>query len=377
MWDNVFKDIKAMPPLLPRSSRTSQPTNTFRSRRQAMTAREIGAFDDMFNMIFNAVAEQKPGDEPALGRVPTGAGMSDLFGKLRRHGRQLKWTTQAEDELDRKREEMELCDTDQQLLEWAMRDVFGASRAYLDAATRAVESAAAGPREDRPAIPPLQPLWYPHVVAALMRTFRDKYRDPHLALSVFEHARHLSIPSYVFGCATEAYNELLATRWRCFRDLAGVVDALEEMSVNAVEPNAKTRAVVESMRAELGALRADGGTTDDGVMALMERAEKLSMEEASWTKHTKLRESKAGTRGAARAEQRPRKKGWDNEMEWKRQNTRRGPDENAGYGFNDWGSQDEPRPRRMDRQSEPEGEWKKQNTRRGHEESTAFNDWDS
>jgi hypothetical protein len=85
-----------------------------------------------------------------------------------------------------------------------------------------------------------------------MRIFRDKYGDPHLALSMFDHARHLSIPSYVFGCTTPAYNELIETRWRCFRDLKGVHDALEEMTINGIDIDNRTRILIEQLRRQVG-----------------------------------------------------------------------------------------------------------------------------
>ncbi|KAG1812561.1 uncharacterized protein BJ212DRAFT_1370522, partial [Suillus subaureus] len=196
--------------------------------------------------------------------------MSDLFGKLRRHSKRLKWTTEADGEFDKKKEEMELCDTDQQLLEWAMREVFGQSQKYEERARNAIAKAeeqhatgltpssnASGSANPPPQLTSthleLQHPTYPYLIAHLMHSFRDKYRDPHLALSIFDYARHLSIPSYVFGCTTPAYNELLETRWSCFRDLRGVHDALEEMRVNGVEPDGRTKKLVEKLRREVGA----------------------------------------------------------------------------------------------------------------------------
>ncbi|KZV90211.1 hypothetical protein EXIGLDRAFT_837981 [Exidia glandulosa HHB12029] len=85
-----------------------------------------------------------------------------------------------------------------------------------------------------------------------MRAFRDRFGDAHLALSVFEHARHASIPSFVFGCTTPAYNELLQTRWSAFRDLRGVRDTLEEMRVNGVDSDGRTRTLVENIRRDVG-----------------------------------------------------------------------------------------------------------------------------
>lgn len=254
-----------MPALLPTGGRDrvagpdSSGTSS-RSRRQAMTAREISAFDEMFNMIFNAVSGQKAIDPPpgtasdvGIGRAPNGGvgdEMTEFFSKMRGHSRKLRWTTKSDEELDRKKEEMELCDTDQQLLEWAMREVFGESKRYHEAALKAMNDAAKGIELKN--MPDLQPAIYPHLVALLIRTFRDKYRDPHLALSMFDHARHLSVASYVFGCTTPAYNELIETRWRCFRDLKGVHDTLEEMTVNGVDPDNRTRSLIEDLRREVG-----------------------------------------------------------------------------------------------------------------------------
>ena len=113
-----------------------------------------------------------------------------------------------------------------------------------------------------------------------MRTFRDRYADPHLALAIFEHARRLSIASYVFGCTTPAYNELLETRWACFRDLRGIADALEEMRVNGVEPDAATRKIVERLRREVGErnLWQEESDLETGeVFTLLKKIERLSV----------------------------------------------------------------------------------------------------
>lgn len=216
-----------------------------------MTAREISAFDDMFNLIFSAVSEQKSTTDttPTTAQPSVGVGknsLGDLFGKLRKHSKKVKWTTETDELLDRKKEQMDLCDTDQQLLDWAMREVFAESMEY----TRLAQAAEVDSSKTAPA--DLQPPTYPHMVALLIRAFRDKYHDPHLALSIFEHAKHLSIPSYVFGCSTMTYNEVIHTKWTCFRDLKGVHDALEEMNVNGIEPDQRTIQLVDLMRSQVG-----------------------------------------------------------------------------------------------------------------------------
>ncbi|KAJ3478485.1 hypothetical protein NLI96_g9721 [Meripilus lineatus] len=270
-WDKVFEDIKSAPIATQRQSRFQRPLPNQKSRRQSMTMREISVFDEMFDLLFSAVSEHKaPRDDrftprnlvsSTKGNMKFGIGKShsplsassrtdDLFGRLRSQSRKLKWTSEEDEELDRKKEEMDLCDTDQQLLEWAMREVFDESKRYEEVAREAATNPGA---TTMGATMQLQPPAYPHLLALLMKTFRDKYRDPYLALSMFEHARQLSIASFVFGCTTPAYNELIQTRWECFRDLRGVCDALDEMRVNAVEIDYRTRALAETIRREVGA----------------------------------------------------------------------------------------------------------------------------
>ncbi|KZT04601.1 uncharacterized protein LAESUDRAFT_703222 [Laetiporus sulphureus 93-53] len=260
-WDHVFDSIKDVPLLLPSSSRGRPPPQGASGRephQQTMTAREISAFDEMFNMIFSAVAEQNmqtPGKKPHTLSAAVGVGRTgirettDIFGKLHSQSKTLRWPNEADEELDRKKEQMELCNSDQQLLDWAMREVFGESKRYEEEARRALED----PKSSgKPVQLQLQPPSYPYLIALLMKTFRERYADPHLALSIFDHARHLSIPSFVFGCTTPAYNELIETRWRCFRDLRGVCDALEEMWVNVVRLDNRTRALAEMIRQDVG-----------------------------------------------------------------------------------------------------------------------------
>jgi len=218
-------------------------------RSQFITAREKNAFQDMFDMVFAAAADVKDGKlqseapmfTPVVGTTTQHREMSDLFGRLRKNIKKMRWTSDIDEELDRKKEEIELCDTDVQLLEWAMNEVF----------------------KPQPATSPLQESLtsvqgnqiYPHIIAALMRTLRDKFRDPHLTLAIFDHAKNLSILSYVFGCTAPVYNELIETRWFCFRDLKGILDALEEMKVNGVEPDGRTRRIVETIRREAPTMR--------------------------------------------------------------------------------------------------------------------------
>ncbi|KAG2358935.1 hypothetical protein BDR07DRAFT_1416275 [Suillus spraguei] len=378
-WDHILDDtIKDIPAVLPPPVRNPlraggvEPPGRTRARRQAMTAREISAFDEMFNMIFDAVSEQKnpsarlsssqQGDPLAvlsgIGRKPFGqTQVPDLFGKLRRHSKRLKWTTEADEEFDKKKEEMELCDTDQQLLEWAMREVFGQSQKYEERARNAIAKAeeqhapgltptsSANASASANANPPphltsahldLQHPTYPYLIAHLMRSFRDKYRDPHLALSIFDYARHLSIPSYVFGCTTPAYNELIETRWSCFRDLRGVHDALEEMRVNGVDPDGRTKKLVEKLRREVGERTVWEEETMFGsgeVIGMLSKIEQLTVKEP----RKKQGKVKATNRKGPAFDA------------WKRDALKEGVED--GYEFGQWGSR-KSKPKHRARDSE-------------------------
>ena len=245
-WDRILADVNE--PTTSKSN-NNRPVGSS-SRRQGITARETKVLTGMLDMIFDSNGGKNgntlAGDEQV--GVKKGK-VDDFFRRLSRHKRG-KWMDELDaDELDHKKEQIGYCNSDQELLDWAIREVFEESKKFEAAARLAIEEAAISPGLKEP--PPLQPATYPHMVPILMRTFRDKYHDPHLALSIFNYAKSLSIVSYVFGCSTEAYNELLQTKWECFRDLPGVYQSINEMVVNGVPVNTRTRKWAETIRRDV------------------------------------------------------------------------------------------------------------------------------
>ncbi|TBU23001.1 hypothetical protein BD311DRAFT_791919 [Dichomitus squalens] len=348
-WDEIFDDIKDMPRVQPpptvnpRSLKSASigRVNSQDIRKVAMTRQESVRFSEMFDSIF------KPNSSAAatggIGEVPGDSPVADQL----RTARRLRWTSDADQELDRKKEEMELCESDLQLLEWAMREVFGESERYAEAAARtssesrpfSVSTKKSTPDASSDLNLPLQPLSYPHLLAALMRTFRDKYRDPHLTLAMFDHARNLSIASFVFGCTTPAYNELIETRWRCFRDLRGVTDALEEMRVNGIEMDGRTRMLAETIRREVGerTLWQEESSLGSGeVWEMVARIERLTVVETpkTKTKRQSITATSASTKPTEHAPaRRSRRWGADQEM-WKREAL--DSDARDNWGFDKW-----------------------------------------
>jgi len=249
----------------------------------------MSVFDDMFNHIFNAATRmeslRKRGsssreDEleeldferlpvpmaPPTTLLPSDNTMSAIFSKLKSNPKKkIRWTKTEDEILDAKKEEIMLCENDQELMSWAMRVLF---REQGTTPLPVPGSGQEDGRHDRqssvnalvplssPSSTPMQVLpqsCYPSLLALLMRTFRTKFNNPHISLALFHHAKNLSVASYVTCCGTEAYHELIEARWLSFRDLRGVHDALEEMSTNKVSVSGSTRGLIEKLRRDVGA----------------------------------------------------------------------------------------------------------------------------
>lgn len=221
-----------------------------------MTAQEQKTFTDLFDEIFRVAEAVDASKTTTEGQTDatvidenTPTFSRDFYDRIRMAPRQPKWGENLDEELDKKKEEMNLCQTDQELLEWMAVHVFAESRKYEE------EAREMGPMTKSKRNVTLQPAWYPHVIALLMSTFRDKYQNPHTALAIFNHAKTASIASYAFGCSTSAYNELIQTHWSCFRDASAVLSAFREMQVNGVVMNSKSGRLLDAIRRDVVAER--------------------------------------------------------------------------------------------------------------------------
>ena len=343
-----------------------------------MTTSESAIFANMFDMVFHAAhdkhrASQKGARDSLLdmdrqslearaaraqdpltgagigvGQGPEGADSKNfLFGRLKRTVK-YRWGKEEDALLARKMADMELCETDEKLLEWAAREVFEDVTRYEEMTRQALTtdvrqdtsqqssttstdaqaeaSSSSSPQVQTTAVG-FQPPAYSHLIAGLMRTFREKFADPYLALSVFHHARTRSVASAVFGCTGPAYTELIKTRWHALRDLRGVAQALSEMRANGVVPEAPIRELVEEIRRTVGQRTiwaeerdVSGGEEGTGeVMELLNRIEELSRENVGLQK--------------GKSKKNIRKKWRTSTAEkWKTSDESRG----GNYKFNDW-----------------------------------------
>jgi hypothetical protein len=154
------------------------------------------------------------------------------------------------------------------MLECAEREVFGAS-------IRA-EPARAAASEGKPPLPHLQPHPYPHLLAALMSSARA-YDDPHGRTSPSPSSTtHATSPPFpTFSAArrppTTSSSRLAGTHF-------AIYTALEEMRVNGVSPDQRTRAFVDNVRREIGARTVwlEGSVTGSGeVWTMLGEIERL------------------------------------------------------------------------------------------------------
>ena len=134
--------------------------------------------------------------------------------------------TEAEmEDYMQKRELITSLRTDLEILEWLNRTYFDANAetstsaeaSHLDATSTSSFTAS-----------------YPLVLAYTISVLHLRFRNPHAALAVFEIARSFSLESYLVGCTTAVYNEMLRARWEGLRDLKGVEEGLVEMQSRGV-----------------------------------------------------------------------------------------------------------------------------------------------
>lgn len=82
-------------------------------------------------------------------------------------------------------------------------------------------------------------------------------KDPYLALTIFEMAKSKSMESYILGCTTKVYDAMLLLRWETWRDVHGMLNLVEEMTVNGIEYSNDSRRIIRSVVQEVEAEGSD------------------------------------------------------------------------------------------------------------------------
>jgi hypothetical protein len=148
-----------------------------------------------------------------------------------------------------KRELIAAFRTDLDVLEWLNRTYYMAS-APLSTFTAEEGSEAATSSSLTPS--------YPLVLAYAISVLHLSFRNPHAALAVFETARSHSLESYLVGCTTSVYNQMLRARWEGLGDLKGTEEGLEEMGRRGVGWDKDTMDFANTLVEKLFALRTSG-----------------------------------------------------------------------------------------------------------------------
>jgi hypothetical protein len=94
--------------------------------------------------------------------------------------------------------------------------------------------------------------YYPSILVKAMEHATLRFKNPYLAIAIFERAKQKSLTSYIAGCNTDAYNTILKVRWNTFRDVYGMVKTLEEMTLNGIKCNGESRSIVASISGDDG-----------------------------------------------------------------------------------------------------------------------------
>lgn len=245
-------------------------------RLQGNTPFESTQFNQVISEIFADLnVKAFPFLDRDLGTDPFGARSPSVYGlspRGRIDGRKRFLEREEEEdeefvlELDKFKEELTTISTDHDLLDFARRKVFVPTPA---SGQESISSSSA------PA-PITFPRTYPHMLAHLIKVTRVNYNNPHLALAFFQYAQTHSVESYISGCLSAAYNELMRTRWECFRDLDGLDAAVREMDANGVGWDHNTQKLVGKVVEEIGTevLELGVGRWGQGVYDVLGRLEK-------------------------------------------------------------------------------------------------------
>jgi len=89
---------------------------------------------------------------------------------------------------------------------------------------------------------------YSLILLKAMRLLRTSFRNPLAAHTLFLRAKTLSAESYVLGCSTQLYNELLLSRWHTFTDLYSITEILDEMTTNGLKGDGQTIQILQRIQ---------------------------------------------------------------------------------------------------------------------------------
>ncbi|RIA85419.1 hypothetical protein C1645_830814 [Glomus cerebriforme] len=139
------------------------------------------------------------------------------------------------------KDELLKCETKKQLQEFISKNIFGIE---IDN-KKSVELKRVVDDFNRP---------FPFKYAMLLKQsilICKKIKEPYLALSIFEQTKRRGLLSYLLGCTTEIYNQIILIRWEFWKDLKGIESLLNEMIDNKISFDKETSDIIDSIELEV------------------------------------------------------------------------------------------------------------------------------
>jgi hypothetical protein len=95
------------------------------------------------------------------------------------------------------------------------------------------------------------PSYYSTLVKNAIHHAFTNFRDPYLAVTLFEQCKTMSIQSYIEGCTVDVYNQVLGLRWTAWEDIYGMLDLMEEMTLNGIAFDKQSVGIVKTITDEM------------------------------------------------------------------------------------------------------------------------------
>ncbi|OXC67021.1 hypothetical protein AYX13_04473 [Cryptococcus neoformans] len=270
------------------------------ARASGVTPPEAEVFNEVISSILTSFPSTPSDPFLATKSGATGYGSSE-WGDGAKQLRTIFDRNRSEDdnleEYEMLAEEMDMVSSDLELVEWAKKRVFtpidplkpdeGTEKLKTSVedetsdTPESSQSAAATSSHQNTYKPPanLLPLLtfspvYPKILTRVLKALRENFNSPHLVLALFHHAQTSSLESYLFGCLTGAYNEVLTCRWESFRDLDGVQRGIREMEMMGIKWDKDTNRLVSRVVDEAGREILQGGRWGEDALQTLQQLER-------------------------------------------------------------------------------------------------------
>ncbi|KTW27710.1 hypothetical protein T552_02150 [Pneumocystis carinii B80] len=92
---------------------------------------------------------------------------------------------------------------------------------------------------------------YSQLLQKAMEIFRLNFLDYVSVVTIFERIKEHGPESFVLGCSSDVYNEMLLARWEGWNDIIEIENLLTEMKINSVPRTQKTLKILKKIRSDI------------------------------------------------------------------------------------------------------------------------------